>query len=337
VLIIDGSSGEGGGQILRSSLSLSLITQRPIRIINIRAKRSKPGLQQQHLTAVRAAAEIGRAKLDGATLGSREIVFEPKRVEAGDYHFAIGTAGSTSLVFQTVLYPLLLAPGRTRVTFEGGTHNPMCPPFEFLAKAFVPLLRRMGASIELELERYGFYPAGGGKLRAELDGGRRLSRLDLLERGEIRAERATAMVSRLPLTIAQRELAVAGARLGWTSREWQMITTSPGPGNVLVLEVEHEHGAEVFTGFGEKGKPAEQVAEEAVAEHDTWRALEVPVGVHLADQLLLPMALAGGGSYRTGPLSLHATTNIEVLRKFLPVIKIDAEAELSGTVRVRVG
>src|SRR2546428_9297761 len=160
MITIDGSFGEGGGQILRTALSLSLATGTPFRIENIRAGRKKAGLLRQHLTAVLAAAEIGAAEIEGATLGSTMLTFTPKSVRAGEYRFAVGTAGSGTLVFQTILPALLRASAATRVTIEGGTHNSAAPPFDFLDRTFLPLIRKMGATVSLKLERYGFYPAG---------------------------------------------------------------------------------------------------------------------------------------------------------------------------------
>src|SRR5437867_958993 len=164
MLLIDGSQGEGGGQILRTALGLSLVTGTPIRIEKIRAGRAKPGLLRQHLTAVNAATAIGAVDVEGATLGSQELTFRPGTVKPGEYRFAVGTAGSTGLVLQTVLPPLLTAPGPSTLTLEGGTHNPTAPPFDFLARAFLPLISRMGPSATARLERPGFYPAGGGQM-----------------------------------------------------------------------------------------------------------------------------------------------------------------------------
>src|SRR5687767_13444117 len=335
MLTIDGSFGEGGGQILRTSLAMSLICGAAVRLINLRANRDKPGLRQQHLTAVLAAAKIGSAEVEGAHVGSREIVFRPKQVVAGDYHFPIGTAGAAALVFQTVLPPLLLAPGRSTLRFEGGTHNNMAPPFDFLQKAFLPVLRKLGASVEMTLERYGFYPKGGGAFTATIEGGLPLLPIDLLARGAIVSERARAIVVRLPENIAQRELAVVGAELGFEKLDAEIVERGLSPGNVVLLEVECEHGFEVFTGFGERGKPAEKVAEQAIAEYKAWKSFEVPVGEHLADQLLIPFALAGRGAFRTVPLTLHTTTNIDVLRRFL-TLEVKIEPETSGAVKISV-
>jgi RNA 3'-terminal phosphate cyclase (ATP) len=322
VLTIDGATGEGGGQVLRTALALSLATGTAFRITDIRAGRKRPGLMRQHLTAVNAAAEVGSATAEGAALGSTELVFRPGRVAPGTYRFSVGTAGSTTLVLQTVLPALVLAEGPSRLVLEGGTHNPMAPPFEFLERAFLPLLGRMGATVVAELERPGFYPAGGGRFQVRVEPAPgKLERLDLLERGEILARRATAAVAHLPLEIAWRELRVVEQGLNWdrSCLRAQEVEHSAGPGNVLLLEIESEQVTEVFASFGQKGVQAEKVASEAVAEARAYLAAGVPVGRHLADQLLVPMALAGGGSFRTLPLSRHATTQIELVEKFLPV------------------
>ena len=180
MITIDGSKGEGGGQVLRSSLSLSMVTGQPFRIKNIRAGRAKPGLLRQHLTCVRASEAVCNATVEGAELGSKEIVFRPGAVQPGLHTFAVGTAGSAMLVLQTVLPPLMLATETSTVTVEGGTHNDHAPPFDFLEHAFVPLLRRMGARVDLILDGYGFYPAGGGRVVATISPAGALSPLHLM-------------------------------------------------------------------------------------------------------------------------------------------------------------
>lgn len=318
MITIDGSQGEGGGQILRTALALSLVSGRPFAIEKIRAKREKPGLMRQHLTAVEAAAKIGNARVEGAALRSSKLVFHPGEVVPGDYTFAIGTAGSVTLVLQTVLPPLLIAGGPSRLTLEGGTHNPFAPPFDFLQKAFLPLLNRMGAQVTAELDRPGFYPAGGGRFRVEIAPAP-LQRVDIPERGSIRRRVARALVSNLPRNIAERELAIIEKKLDCDEYRVEQVPNSRGPGNVVLIEIESEHITEVFTGFGERGKPAESVAEEVVNDARAYLAAGVPVGECLADQLLIPMALAGGGSFTTLALSRHTKTNAEVIRLFLDV------------------
>lgn len=316
---LDGSFGEGGGQILRTALSLSLVTGKAFHIKRIRARRKNPGLARQHLAAVRAAAEVGSAEVTGDRLGSLELTFVPGRVRAGAYKLDIGSAGSTTLVLQTLLPALILAEEASQLRVLGGTHNLLAPPVEFLVKAFLPLLARQGPRVQVTLERHGFYPAGGGCVEALVQP-KPMTRLELLDRGRILKRRICALVSRLPISIAHREVETARRHLGWTRDETEVgEVDSPGPGNVVWIEIHCEHVTEVFTGFGQKGVPAEKVASQAAAEAQRYLHALVPVGEHLADQLLLPMALAGGGRIRTLPLSSHAQTNIEVLRQFLPL------------------
>lgn len=337
MLTIDGSFGEGGGQIIRSSLALSLVTGKPFRVFNVRAGREKPGLRQQHLTAVNAAAEVGGAQVDGAGVGSQQFTFVPGRVRAGDYVFRIGTAGSTTLVLQTVLPPLMLADGPSVLTLEGGTHNVHAPPFEFLDQTFLPLVGRVGPSISIELERYGFYPPGGGRFSVMIEPTGESRRLDLLERGRVLARRARALVVKLAPHIAERELEVIRQQLGLTDEELRIETSGNAlsPGNVLTVEVESEALTEVFTGIGERGVRAETIAERVAAEAARYLSIDAPVGEHLADQLLIPLALSGGGSYLTGPLSLHTTTNIEIVKMFLDV-EITAEQVAEEVWKVEV-
>jgi RNA 3'-terminal phosphate cyclase (ATP) len=337
MITIDGQSGEGGGQILRSSLTLSLLTGKPFRVTQIRTRRKTPGLMRQHLTSVLAAAEVGQATVEGAAVGSTELLFQPGEIRGGDYTFSVGTAGSTVLVLQTILPALWSAPGPSTVSVEGGTHCIKAPTFDFLERTFVPIVNRMGASIQVTLERNGFYPAGGGKIRAEIQPGSPLGRLDLRERGELRPAFATALVSGLPYHVADRELSVLAAGLSWP-REGMRPTVdrgSRGPGNVLMAYLESDGLTEVFSSVGERGKPAEEVASLLIAEIQAYLAHGAPVGEHLADQLLLPMAMGAGGVFRTGPLSLHATTQIETIRRFLEV-PIEAAEVTPGVWEVRV-
>jgi RNA 3'-terminal phosphate cyclase (ATP) len=321
MLTIDGSQGEGGGQIIRTSCALSLITGKAFRIFNVRARRDKPGLQRQHLTAVNSAAQIGRARVEGAGVGAREFTFVPGEVAPGEYSFSIGTAGSTTLVLQTVLPPLLTAGAPSLLTLEGGTHNVHAPPFEFLQKTFLPLVSRMGPRVSIELERYGFYPPGGGRFSVIVEPAPALERLDINARGEIRSQRARALVVNIPSHIGERELAVVREKLNWSDAELQLETSKNAlsGGNVLTIEFESEHLTEIVTGMGERGVRAEVVAERAVSEAQQYLDDGAPVGAHLADQLLIPLSLAGGGSFTTGQPSLHTTTNIEIVKKFLDV------------------
>jgi RNA 3'-terminal phosphate cyclase (ATP) len=335
LLQIDGSMGEGGGQILRSSLSLSLVTGKGFQIQNIRANRNNPGLRRQHLVAVEAAATIGQAEVQGADVASQSLRFQPTQITPGDYHFNVGTAGSTTLVLQTVLPALLRATGSSALLLEGGTHNPMAPPFEFLDKTFLPIIKAMGPKVNAKLDRHGFYPVGGGKIRVLIDPVPELRRIEILERGEVKMS-ARAVVASLPRLIAERELKVLKRDLRLDSSDLEVEEIrSPAPGNVAQVEVQSTHVTEVFTGFGEVKVRSEVVAERLVQEVKRYLTANVPVGEHLADQLILPMALAGGGSFLTMPLSLHALTNIEVLKLFLP-IQVHITTTDSEAVLVRV-
>ncbi len=338
MLTLDGTKGEGGGQILRTALGLAVATRTPFRIDGIRGGRERPGLLRQHLTAVRAAQAIGQAQVEGAELGSASLTFEPRGLCGGEQHFAVGSAGSTTLVLQAVLPALLAAAEPTSISIEGGTHNSAAPPFEFLARSFVPLLCRMGARVEVSLERPGFHPAGGGSLHARVEpSGAPLAPFELLERGEPVSRRARALVAHIDAGVGHRELARVTQRLGFTSDEVELceLPDSPGPGNVLLIELAFEHVTEVFVGFGSPGVRAESVADRTVRQARRYLAQGLPVGTHLADQLLLPLALAGGGAFRCGPPSQHCRTNAEVIEQFLPLEISFEEQARECTVRVR--
>lgn len=360
---IDGSQGEGGGQIVRSSLALSMVTGKPVSIERVRAGREKPGLMRQHLTAVRAAKEISSATVSGDTIGSSTLTFHPGNVVPGEYHFAVGTAGSATLVLQTVLPPLLIAAGPSRLVLEGGTHNPWAPPWDFLQQSYLPLINRMGPKVTATLERPGFFPAGGGRFVIEIDPSPAaaitpdsssptsrcgLTSFHLLERGAIRSRRGRVLLSNLPDHIARRELDELQRLANWDQgglvRE---VVAAQGPGNVVLLEIESEHLTEVFVGFGEHGVTAEVVVRRAIAEMRAYLKAEVPVGPYLADQLLLPMGIAAwqgvragrrqSGSFRTMTLTEHSRTHIDVLRTFLGIeIGVGAQEE-KGVVIVSVG
>lgn len=318
---LDGSAGEGGGQILRTALTLSMITGQPFRIANIRARRANPGLMRQHLVAVQAAAEVSDAQVIDAQVGSLELTFAPTRIKPGDYEFAIGTAGSCTLVLQTILPALLHGAAPSTVRISGGTHNPMAPPVQFLQRAYCPVLATMGARVEIELLRAGFYPAGGGVVAASVLPCTALRQIELLSRGKLAAGYAEAIVARVPVDVAKRELECVGAALGWAGPQLRVcnLPADQGPGNALLITLEHEHITEVFSAFGEKTIRAEAVAQSALDEARRYMASSAAVGEHLADQLMLPMALAGGGRFSTERVSQHALTNAETIARFLPV------------------
>ncbi|HEU6456283.1 MAG TPA: RNA 3'-terminal phosphate cyclase [Roseateles sp.] len=324
---IDGSAGEGGGQILRTSLALSMCTGRPFTLTKIRAGRAKPGLMRQHLTCVNAAAAVCGADVHGSELNSQCLVFTPGTVRAGDYEFNVGTAGSCTLVLQTVWPALMLADAPSRLKLGGGTHNPMAPPFHFLERAYAPLLCKLGAKADLVLRRLGFYPAGGGEIEATIWPAKdNLQPFDLNERGAKLESYAECFAPALPRSVARRELEQLGASLGWSDAQLREAACrqNEGPGNALLATLVYEHVSEVFTAFGEKGVSAEQVAREVVREVRAYQVSPAALGPHLTDQWVLPLALAVwqrrcGASYMATELTDHATTNFETIQKFLPV------------------
>lgn len=343
MLTIDGSQGEGGGQIVRSSLALSLVTGKPVTIERVRAGRRKPGLGRQHLKAVQAARKISKAKVDGAELGSSRIVFRPGEVKAGDYSFRIATAGSTTLVLQTVLPALMIADDVSTITLEGGTHNPLAPPYDFLAKVYLPLVARMGPQVKTDLERPGFYPAGGGKFTVEIHPVEKLGRFELVERGQIAARRVRAVVANLPGHIAERECSTVAEKTRWDQSCFEIheAAGSPGPGNVVMIELESTNVTELFTGFGERGVRAETVATRVLDSALRYAKADVPVGENLADQLMLPLGVGayqgtGGGGFRTLALSRHSMTHIQVLKTFLD-IKICIQEDGRDDCTIRIG
>lgn len=318
MIIIDGSEGEGGGQVVRNACALSLVTGKAVRIENVRAKRSKPGLMRQHVTAVEAACVVGNAECQGLHVGSSALSFTPGHVVPGEYHFAVGTAGSTGLVLQTVLMPLLLADAPSRLVLEGGTHNMLAPPFDFIAKCFLPIINRMGPTVEARLVRHGFYPRGGGRIEVDITPAP-LRAIDCLERGALLGVSGHALCAGLPFEIAEREITIVRRDLGWSEREAcvRELPEDQGPGNILLLEAQFEHGTEIVSGFGQLGVTAERVSKKAVGRMRGYLESDAFAGPYLADQLLLPFALAGGGRFTTVKPSQHSLTAIDVIGRFL--------------------
>jgi RNA 3'-terminal phosphate cyclase (ATP) len=335
MLLIDGSAGEGGGQVLRTALGLSLVTGKEFRIVRIRGRRERPGLLRQHLTCVQAAAKLSGADVHGAELGSQELVFRPRALQAGDFEFAIGTAGSTTLVLQAVLPALLRAPGPVTLAIEGGTHNSLAPPFEFLERALVPLLGRLGAKLEVSLVRHGFEPAGGGRIEVKVTPAP-LGSLELVARGKLLRREAKAVVAAIPIKVAMRELGVVREELAFTDAELLPLQLeAPSPGNAVTLTLEYEQVTDVFVGLGAQGIMAEKVARRAAGEVRRSLRTDAPVGLHLADQLIVPLAIARGGVFRTVEPTEHTRTQLELVPRFLPV-KIDAGPEATNAATWRI-
>lgn len=318
MIMIDGSEGEGGGQVLRYCAALSLLTGEPFTIRNIRGGRAKPGLMRQHVTALEAACAIGGAECSGLMVGASELTFRPGSVMPGEYHFAVGTAGSTGLVLQTVLVPLMMADAPSRLLIEGGTHAMAAPPFEFLQKTLLPVLERMGPKISITLERHGFYPRGGGRIVVDIEPAP-LRPIECVDRGQFKAGKAEALVAGIPFDIADRELKAARKVLA----EWPDDAFAPvqlpaeiGPGNALLLEAEFENVTEVMSGFGKLGIPAERLAKTAAKRMAGYLASQAYAGPYLQDQLLLPFAMAGGGAFTTVKLSEHTRTAVKLIEQF---------------------
>ncbi len=324
---IDGSTGEGGGQILRTALSLSCITGKPFRIVNIRKGRAKPGLRPQHLAAVQATRSISDAEVEGAEQGSTQISFAPKAVHGGEFEFLIGTAGAVTLVLQAIIPPLLFATRPSLVTITGGTHVPFSPSVDYLAEVFAPTLARLGGDVRLTIETYGFYPRGGGKIRAEIKPARRLQPLTLTSPGELRLIRGYSGVGHLPLSIAERQRAAAGEALarclGDSFRQPEIdLVEAPGPGQgtFLFLLAETASITAGFTSLGARGKRAETVGTEAAMELCNHLSTGGALDPYLADQIVPFLALCREEStFTTSRLTRHLLTNLWVSALFTPL------------------
>lgn len=297
-----------------------------MRIENVRGRRKKPGLFRQHLTAFKAAAEICGARVEGAELKSSEIAFYPGAIKGGDYRFDIGTAGATNLVAQTVLPILVHADTESTVTITGGTHNQWAPTFDFLDQAFLPQFRKMGGRATAEINAYGFNPAGGGSVTLRVKPTEETHRLELIERGKRIGTRAEVLVANLKRNIAERELKTVLGTLNLAPEQGEIKhVDGPGPGNALTLFVEHANVTEVFIGLGQHGVKAEAIGKQVAQQVQDYLSVRdasgvaPAVGEHLADQLLLPMALFKGGVFTTTDITQHTRTNTDIIKRFLDV------------------
>lgn len=340
LISIDGATHEGGGQILRSALALAVVTGKPFRITAIRANRPKPGLMRQHLAAVEAVAAVCGARVDGAVPGASELTFHPGKPRGGEYRAVVGTAGSTVLVAQAMLPALLAADEPAEVVIEGGTHNPHAPPYEFFAETFLPALRAMGAEVEATLEEYGFYPAGGGRIRLRVQPWR-------VRKPFVAAPCAAgpvsltayALVANLSVRIAERELYALRAAVPALAEVDCAVHTvsSVGPGNLLGMRFTRAGATTVLSQPGERELSSERVAKAVAAQALRLADSPATVGEHLADQLLVPMAMAGGGMYTTAGITPHFEANAAVVSKFFLGLAIDhaREARLNHPVSIR--
>ena len=312
---IDGRMGEGGGQILRSALTLSMLFQIPFEIDHIRGKRSKPGLMRQHLTCVMAAKEICQAQVQGDELGSSRLVFSPGQVSPGQYDFKIGTAGSTTLVFQTILLPLLFANEQSEVTFCGGTHNPLAPSLSFLKDSFLPLLVEMGGKVEIEEETWGFMPAGGGLWKALIVPSR-LQPIYKTKRSKIKQASVTAYLSGVPRHVGERELTAFAPTDLEVSDRTIMQCESCCAGNLLQAKLEFEDSTIALDTLGRTRLSAERVAMYLNETVDSYMSSDAVLDEHLTDQMMLPMVMAEGGAFSCETFSLHASTNRDIIKLF---------------------
>jgi RNA 3'-terminal phosphate cyclase (ATP) len=341
VIEIDGSQGEGGGQVLRTALSLSALTGQPARLFNLRARRPKPGLAPQHLAAIRAVAAVCSAELRGDALRSTQLEFRPQHApRPGRYAIDVteaagaGSAGAVTLIAQALLLPLALAGGESTLVLRGGTHVPMSPAWHYLAEVFLPTLAAMGVPAEGRLDAWGFYPAGGGQVTMRVGAASAgLRPLALDRRGPLSRVRGVGVAANLPAHIPQRIAARAANVLGAAGLKADVRperVRASGPGAGLFLLAEYEGSRAGFSALGSKGKPSEQVAEEASYDLLAYHRSGLPVDMHLADQLLLPAAVAAGRSELMAcRLTEHALTNAHVIRQFLD-IAIEIEGEVDG-------
>ena len=335
-VLLDGSFGEGGGQILRTSLALSAWTGKPFHVEKIRAGREKPGLKRQHLTAVKAVAEICGARVKGAELSSMDLTFEPGAIRSGSYRFDVGSAGSTILVAQTVLPVLLRAAGPSEVVITGGTHVSYAPIWEFFAESYLPQLRAMGARVEAECEQTGFYPAGGGRIRLRIEPFHDADPrpFSLTDRGELHRARVSAVVSGIPIGIAESEADILQEKFPALKLERDVREVdSPGPGNAVWVTLEYERITAVFSEIGVYDLPRKVVAHRVMNAVRKYLAIGAPVCPHLADQLAVPLVvLLGGGDFDKGRDTPHETTNWDVIRAFCPDVAI-TRTETPGSKR----
>ena len=332
VIEVNGGMGEGGGQILRSSLTLSMVTGKPFTMKNIRHKRKTPGLLRQHLTAVKASAQICDAQVTGAQLKSTNLTFIPNKVRSGQYEFAIGTAGSTNLVAQTLLPALMLSDQESHVVIHGGTHNSLAPSTDFLRNSFLPQLLKMGYCAEITLEHHGFNPGGGGTITLKTIPSNQIQPLNLLRRGDEKKRTGCIINAGLKSMIAQRECKIIEKILNWPESEINVINLrNPiSAANIITLMVEYENITETVTEMGSIRIKAETVATRACDQLLKNISSQAVVSEHLADQLLIPMVLAGGGQFLTCQPSLHTLTNIGVIKQFIPC-DIDTTKETDNT------
>jgi RNA 3'-terminal phosphate cyclase (ATP) len=340
MIAIDGSFGEGGGQVLRTALSLSCLLRKPFRIFNIRKGRKKPGLMPQHLMCIHSLKLMSAARVEGDSEGSQELSFEPSEVKPGEYFFDIGTAGSTSLLLQAILPPLISAKSRSHLSLKGGTHVPWSPPFHYISEVFLLMLDKLGIRVKAEIEAYGFYPKGGGKVNVEIRPSKEVKGISFLERGKIKRIEGLSGVGNLPISIAERQRDAALKMLAPHGIDAAIETISvqtPGQGTFIFLKAEMDHCIAGFSSLGERGKKAELVGEEAAKGFLDYYVKDSCLDHHLADQFVLYLALAKEeSSFTTTEISSHLLTNLWVMEKFLGIhYTVEGEKGRPGKVTIK--
>ncbi len=340
---IDGSYGEGGGQILRTALSLSCLFKKPFRVFNIRKGRRKPGLMPQHLTCVKASQLISDAEVEGDSLGSTELYFSPQKIKGGDIFFDIGTAGSTSLVLQTIIPALIFGNEKATVVLKGGTHAPFSPSFHYIAEVFAPFLKRRGIEIEVSIDLYGFYPIGGGKVIAAITPVNKITSITIMKRGNVLSLKGYSAVANLPSSIAERQKDAAVDRIDSQIKEHTfpldielLNVRSAGQGTFVFLRAESEESIAGFTALGERGKKAEAVGKEAAEGFIRYYLTDAALDEHLADQIVLYLSMCREKSvFTTSCITQHLMTNLWAISQFHEFsYSIDGETGEAGTVRI---
>jgi len=336
---IDGSTGEGGGQILRTALTLSIMTSKDFIIENIRSGRVKAGLRHQHLQAVEASRKISNGQARGVDIGSGTLAFSPGKVRSGNYEFDIGTAGSTTLVFQTIFLPLSVVDGISKVSITGGTHVPWSPSFHYLSKHWLTFLNKIGLMVDMKLDKAGYYPRGGGKIIGIINPTENINGIELLERGKLIHIRGISAVSNLPRKIAERQRNRVVRRLGsrYPLNDIRIAKVpSSNKGTFLMLIAEFENSQACFVGLGAPGKPSESVADEAIDPLVDFILSGGVVDPFMGDQLLLPLVFAKShSSFRTSAITQHLLTNSAIVRKFLSIdIVVDGDIGKPGNVTI---
>ncbi len=334
---LDGSYGEGGGQILRTALSLACVTGHALTLFNIRTGRKKAGLMPQHITSIHATSEISRAEIKGAEPGSTELIFVPGKTMPGNYIFDIKTAGSCTLVFQTLLPPLMFGEKPSTITIKGGTHVPFSPSYHYLTEVLFPMLRKVDVSVDSTIYKYGFYPKGGGEVSFTVHPVSQVKVLNVSERGKLTALHGYSAVSGLPVQIARRQKNAMEQKVKSFSSDMHIMDVlSPGKGTFTFLAAQYENTIAGFSSIGKRGKPAETVGAETAEAFLDFHRTSAAFDPHLADQIVLYLSLSrDDSSFTTSCITEHLLTNLWVIKQFMD-IHYDVEGQLNSEGRIKI-